>query len=245
MSGHSKWATIKRKKGATDAARGKLFSRLIREITISARAGGGDLESNARLRVAVEKARASNMPKDNIENAIKRGSGEMEGVVYEERTYEGYGPGGVAIFVETQSDNGNRTVADVRHCFSKHQGTLGTTGAVAFLFNRKGQIFIPVGNVTEDRLMEVAIEAGAEDVKTDDPEMYEVLTAPEDYLAVMKGLQDAKIAYDSAELTRIPVTTVKVTGKDADWMLRMMDAFDELDDVTNVYANFEMDDEDM
>lgn len=243
MSGHSKWATIKRKKGAADAARGKLFSRLIREIMIAAKEGGGDLGLNARLRVVVEKARQSNMPKDNIENAIKRGTGEVEGVVYEDRTYEGYGPSGVAVFVETQTDNLNRTVAEVRHVFSKYDGSLGTSGSVAFMFQRKGQFLILKSAVSEDRLMEVAIEAGAEDVITDDPETYEVLTAPEDYDAVLKALDAAKIPMESNELTMLPVSTVKLTGKDAERVLKMMDAFDELDDVINVYANFDIDEE--
>lgn len=241
MSGHSKWATIKRKKGAADAARGKLFSRLIREITISAREGGGDPNANARLRVAVDKARQSNMPKDNIENAIKRGTGELEGVVYEDRTYEGYGPGGVAVFVEVQTDNTNRSVADVRHIFSKYDGSMGTSGSVAFLFQRKGQIMIRRDAIGEDALMELAIEAGAEDVRLDDPEVFEVLTAPEDYEAVLKALEAAKVPMESNELTRLPVSTVKVMGKEAERLLKMMDAFDELDDVVNVYANFDID----
>ncbi|MCG3150901.1 MAG: putative transcriptional regulatory protein [bacterium] len=243
MSGHSKWATIKRKKGAADAARGKLFSRLIREITIAAREGGGDPGANARLRVVVDKARASNMPKDNIENAIKRGTGELEGMIFEDRTYEGYGPGGVAVFVETQTDNLNRTVAEVRHVFSKYDGSLGTTGSVAFMFTRKGQFIIAKSAVAEDKLMELAIEAGAEDVITEDPESYEILTAPEDYIAVLKALADANIPMESNEMTMLPVSTVKVTGKDAERVLKMMDAFDELDDVVNVYANFDIDEE--
>lgn len=243
MSGHSKWATIKRKKGAADAARGRLFSRLIREITIAARAGGGDLNGNPRLRVVVDKARGSNMPKDNIENAIKRGTGEMPGVIYEEKTYEGYGPAGVAVFVEAQTDNVNRTVAEVRHVFTKHQGNLASSGAVGYLFQRKGQILIPRSVITEDRLLELALEAGAEDVKTDDPEIFEVLTAPEDFETVAASLAAAKVETESAELTRIPTNTVQVVGKEADLIMRMMDAFDDLDDVTNVYANFDIEDE--
>jgi len=243
MSGHSKWATIKRKKGANDSARGKIFSNLIREITIAAKEGGGDPTLNARLRVVLDKARANNMPKDNIENAIKRGSGEIEGIVYEDRTYEGYGPSGVAIFVETQTDNINRTVAEVRHIFTKYEGSLGTTGSVAFMFQRKGQFLINKEVIGEDALMELAINAGAEDVITEDPETYEILTAPADFDAVFAAFADAKIPMETSELTRLPVTTVKLTGKEAERALKMLDAFDAIDDVVNVYSNFDFDED--
>ena len=243
MSGHSKWATIKRKKGALDSARGKLFSRLIREITIAAKMGGSDISANPRLRLAVDKARGSNMPKDNIETAIKRGSGELEGVVYEDKVYEGYGPGGVAIFVEAQTDNVNRTVAEVRHVFSKYNGSLGTSGSVAFQFQRKGQIMILKGAAKEDAVIEAALEGGADDVRTEDPDIFEVLCAPADYNNVLAALDAKEIPIDSNELTFLPVTMVKLGAAEARQILKMMDAFDEIDDVTNVYANFDIADE--
>lgn len=243
MSGHSKWSTIKHKKGAKDAQRSKLWGRLIREVTIAAR-GGGDPEANPRLRLAVSSARAANMPKDTIEKAIKRGSGGMDGVVYEEISYEGYGPGGVAVFVDTQTDNRNRTAAEVRHVFTKYNGNLGSTGCVGYLFERKGLILIDAEATDIDTVMEAAIEAGAEDVEEENGSL--VVTASfSDYAKVLQALQDSGMPITSSELTRIATTETKVAGKDAETLMKLINALDDLDDVSAVSANFDIDDEEL
>ena len=243
MSGHSKWSTIKHKKGAKDAQRSKVWSRLIREVTIAAR-GGGDPEANPRLRLAVSAARASNMPKDTIEKAIKRGSGDMDGVVYEEISYEGYGPGGVAVLIDTQTDNRNRTAAEVRHVFTKYNGTLGSAGCVGYLFERKGLILIDAEATDLDTVMDAAIEAGAEDVEVEGDSLV-VTTSFSDYGKVLQDLQDGGLPITSSELTRIPATETKVTGKDAETLLKLINALDDLDDVAAVSANFDIDDEEL
>ena len=242
MSGHSKWHTIKHKKGALDAKRGKLFTKLIKELTIAARTGGGgDPNTNARLRKAVNDAKAGNMPNDTIERAIRRGTGEEDGVNYEEITYEGYGPGGAAVMVNTTTDNRNRTVSEIRHVFSKNGGNLGETNSVGWMFNRKGQIVIDAGLKSEDEMMEIALEAGAEDV-TSDSDTHQVFTAPEDFHAVLEAIKAKGIEPMSAELAMIPQNTVKLEGADAAKMLKLYEALDDHDDVQSVYANFEMDD---
>ncbi len=240
MSGHSKWSTIKRKKGALDAKRGQIFTKLIREITVAARHGGGNPEFNPRLRLAVDTAKAQNMPSDNIERAIKKGTGELEGVSYEEIAYEGYGPGGVALYIETLTDNGNRTVADVRHALGKHGGSLGTSGSVAWQFERKGQVVIDAGRYTEEAVFEAAIEAGAEDVVREGDEF--IITC--EYTVfndVQEGIKKAGIDPSSAELTWIPSNEVAVAGKDAEKLLKLLDALDELDDVQHVHSNADID----
>ncbi len=241
MSGHSKWSTIKRKKGAKDAQRSKLWSRLIRELTVSARSGGGDPGGNSRLRAAVLAAKAANMPADNIDKAIKRGTGELAGAVYEEIEYEGYGPGGVAILVETQTDNKNRTAADVRHCFSKYGGKLGGAGSVAFLFQRMGQILLDGARCDLDSVMEAAVEAGAEDVSESDGEVA-VTTTTDSLQAVAAALQRAGLPVTSSGLARLAQTSVRVTGKDVESLLKLINALDDLDDVAAVWANFDIDD---
>lgn len=243
MSGHSKWSTIKHKKGAADAKRGKLFSRLIKEITIAAKQGGGSPASNARLRTAVARAQAENMPKDNIEKAIKRGTGELEGVSYEEITYEGYGPAGVAVYLEVLTDNKNRSAAEIRHLFSKHNGNLGENGCVSWLFESKGLILVERENADEERLLELGLEAGAEDVKAEPDSPFEVITDPASFDDVMNALKEAGIDAASSELTKLPKTTVKVEGGDARNVLKMVSALEENDDVQNVYANFDIDEE--
>ncbi len=240
MSGHNKWSSIKHKKAKVDAQRGRIFTRLIKEITVAARMGGGDEESNPRLRAAVAAAKAANMPSANIERAIKRGTGELPGVTYEEATYEGYGPGGAALLIETLTDNKNRTVADLRHILSKHNGNLGESGSVAWIFEKKGVIVIKGEGLSEDDVMMAVLDAGAEDIKSDG-ETFEVLTAPEDFEAVKKAVEDAGYPIDSAEITMYPKTTVKLEGKHAEQMLKLMDALDEHDDVQNVYSNFDID----
>ncbi|MCE5359676.1 YebC/PmpR family DNA-binding transcriptional regulator [Candidatus Igneacidithiobacillus taiwanensis] len=243
MAGHSKWANIKFRKAAQDAKRGKIFTRLIREITVAARAGGGDPASNPRLRTALDKAYANNMAKDTVERAIKRGTGELEGVEYEEVTYEGYGPNGVAILVETMTDNKVRTVAEIRHIFSKRGGNLGTSGSVAYLFQRRGIIVFPAGS-DEERIFEVALEAGAEDV-VDEGERLVVYTAPSDLESVVAALKAAGLAPEDSELSMIPETTVELAGEDAEKLLRLLDALEENDDVQNVFANYSISDEEM
>ncbi len=244
MSGHSKWSTIKRKKGAADAKRGKVFTKIIKEIMVAARIGGGDINSNPRLRTAVLAAKAENMPRDNIDRAIKKGTGELEGVNYEELTYEGYGPGGVAMMLEVLTDNKNRTVADVRHIFSKQNGNLGEGGCVSWMFEKKGLLTISKAGVDEDRLIEVALDAGALDVK-DAGKDFDVTTTPASYEAVKKKLEDAGFKITYAEVTMVPQTTVRLTGKDAEQMLRLMEALEDSDDVQKVYANFDIADEEM
>ncbi len=240
MSGHNKWSSIKHKKAKVDAQRGRIFTRLIKEITVAARMGGGDEESNPRLRAAVAAAKAANMPSANIERAIKRGTGELPGVTYEEATYEGYGPGGAALLIETLTDNKNRTVADLRHILSKHNGNLGESGSVAWIFEKKGVIVIQGEGLSEDDVMMAVLDAGAEDIKSDGIN-FEVLTAPEDFEAVKKAVEEAGYPIESAEVTMYPKTTVKLEGKHAEQMLKLMDALDEHDDVQNVYSNFDID----
>jgi YebC/PmpR family DNA-binding regulatory protein len=240
MSGHSKWATIKRKKEKTDAARGRVFTRLIKEITIAARHGGGDENSNPRLRTAVLAAKASNMPAANIERAVKRGTGELPGVNYEEITYEGYGPGGVAIYMEVLTDNKNRTVAEIRHLLSKHNGALGESGSVAWMFSKKGVIMVPAKGTTEDDLMMITLDAGAEDIAQEE-DFFRVTTEMGKLEAVKKALEGAKIPYDSAEITMEAANQVKVEGKSAESVIKLMDALEEHEDIQNVYANFDID----
>lgn len=242
MAGHSKWANIQYRKKAQDQKRGKLFTKLIREITVAARMGGGDADMNPRLRLAIDKALAANMPKDNVERAVKRGSGEQGSDQFEQVRYEGYGPGGVAVLVEGLTDNRNRTVAEVRHAFSKHGGNLGEDGSVAFLFNRQGVLTFEPGS-DEDRIMEVSIESGAEDVVTNEDGSIEVITAPEDYSAVKEALADAQLQPADADVTMRPVTSVPVSVDDAVRTLKMLDMLEDLDDVQQVYSNGDFPDE--
>ncbi len=242
MSGHSKWANIKHRKGAQDAKRAKVFTRLIREITIAARQGGGDPEANPRLRSAITTARGSNMPNDTIEKAIKRGTGELGDVVIEEVNYEGYGPGGVAILVECQTDNKNRTTAEVRHCFTKFNGNLGANGCVSYIFDRKGMIVIDGERCDLETAMDAAIEAGAEDVE-EDGSIITVITAMEDLHSVSRVLSDADLPVTSTELAQIPNTTVKVEESDALTLMKLITHMDDLDDVSQVFANFDIDDD--
>jgi YebC/PmpR family DNA-binding regulatory protein len=242
MSGHSKWATIKRKKAATDQARGKLFSKYIKEITIAARHGGGDLEANPRLRTAIATAKSVNMPSANIERAVKRGTGEIEGASYEETQYEGYGPGGVALLVEVATDNRNRTAGDVRHIFTKNGGNLGEAGSVAYLFKPRGVVLIERGVVAEDTLIEIALDAGADDVHTES-DSYEVLTPPAALEAVKQALVGRNVPVQSAETTKLASLQVPVGEKDAEAILRLVDALEDHDDVLRVYSNFSAPDE--
>ncbi|MBA2379641.1 MAG: YebC/PmpR family DNA-binding transcriptional regulator [Blastocatellia bacterium] len=245
MSGHSKWHTIKHKKGALDAKRGKIFTKLIKEITVAARTGGtGDLDSNARLRKAVTDAKAQNMPNDTIDRAIKRGTGELEGVAYDEITYEGYGPNGVAIMVETMTDNRNRTVAELRHIFSKNGGNLGEAGSVAWMFDKKGYIVVDKAAKSEEDLFDIAIEAGADDMQ-DDGDAFEILTAPESFDAVHEAVKAAGVEPQAAEISMIPQNYIKLEGEDAKTMLKLYDAIDDNDDVQKVYANFDIDESEM
>jgi YebC/PmpR family DNA-binding regulatory protein len=245
MSGHSKWHTIKHKKGALDAKRGKIFTKLIKEITVAARTGGsGDVDANARLRKAVNDAKAQNMPNDTIDRAIKRGTGELEGVNYEEITYEGYGIGGVAVMVETMTDNRNRTVAELRHLFSKNGGNLGEAGSVAWMFDKKGLIVVDKEAKSEDELFEIAIEAGAEDMR-DEGDVFEIYTAPENYEAVDEAIKKAGIEPQASEISMIPQNYIKLEGADAGKMLKLYEALDDHDDVQKVYANFDIDESEM
>jgi YebC/PmpR family DNA-binding regulatory protein len=241
MSGHSKWATIRRKKEKVDAARGQVFTRLIREITIAARLGGSNPDANPRLRSAVDAAKASNMPADNIDRAIKKGAGELEGQVYEEIVYEGYGPGGVAILVECVTDNKNRTVGEVRHCFSKRNGSMAEAGAVAWMFDRKGVLTLEGDQGSEDEVMEVALDAGAEDVRGDET-LWEVFTSPDALYKVKQGIESKGKVVSSAAISYVPKNTIKVEADNAKTLLNLIDALEELDDAQQVYANFEMDD---
>jgi len=241
MSGHSKWSTIKRKKGAIDAKRGKAFTKIIKEITLAARLGGGDIEGNSRLRQAVMAAKEENMPKDNIERAIKKGIGGGEGAAnFEEITYEGYGPAGVAVLVEVMTDNKNRTVAEIRHIFSKHGGNLGENGCVSWIFSKKGSIVIDSKVIAEDALMELALDAGAEDVKSEDNE-FEVITDPSSFEAVKKVIDAKGIKHLEARIGMIPSNTVKLGAAKAEQMLKLMEKLEDNDDVQNVYANFDID----
>ncbi len=244
MSGHSKWSTIKRKKGAADAKRGKTFTKIIKEIMVAARMGGGDINANPRLRTAVLAAKAENMPRDNIDRAIKKGTGELEGVNYEEITYEGYGPGGVAMLLDVMTDNKNRTVAEVRHILAKQNGNLGEGGCVSWVFEKKGLLSIDKAGVDEDRLMEAALDAGALDIK-DSGKEFDVTTSPASFDSVKKKLEESGFKSTYAEVTMVPQTTVRITGKEAEQMLKLMEGLEDLDDVQKVYANFDITDEEM
>ncbi|MEA2109209.1 MAG: YebC/PmpR family DNA-binding transcriptional regulator [Pseudomonadota bacterium] len=242
MSGHNKWSSIKHRKGAVDAKRGKIFTKLIKEITVAARQGGGDLDANPRLRTAIAAAKAVNMPKDNIERSIKRGTGELEGVSYEELFYEGYGPGGVAVMVDILTDNRNRTAADIRHIFNKGNGNLGENGCVAWMFDTKGLIVFEKENIGEEELFNLALEAGADDVEEiAEDGIFEVITTPESFEAVKQAFDEKGWSYASAEVTKIPQNTIKLEGKAAEQMLRLMEKLEDSDDVQNVYANFDID----
>ena len=240
MSGHSKWSTIKRKKGAKDAERGRIFTRLIKEITVAARQGGGDETANTRLRSAIQAAKTANMPAKNIENAIKKGTGELPGVTYEEVVYEGYGPAGVAIYLEAMTDNKNRTVAEIRHILSKHGGSLGENGSVAWMFEKKGVILVPASATTEDDLMMVSLDAGAEDIEQDE-DTFRVVTTQSAFEGVKSTLEENGIEYESAEVTMEPSNTIAVDGKNAEQILRLMDVLEEHDDIQNIYSNFDID----
>ena len=244
MAGHSKWSKIKRKKAVNDAKRGAQFTKLIREITVAARHGGGNPDFNPRLRLAVDTAKAASMPLENIERAIKKGTGELEGVNYEEISYEGYGPGGVALFIECLTDNQNRTVADIRHRLGKHGGSLGTSGSVAWQFERKGEIYIDAGKYSEEAVFEAAIEAGAEDVAREDAEFL-VTSDLASFNEVQEALKSAGIEVNQAELNMVPTNEVAIEGQEAEKLLRLLDALEELDDVQKVHSNADIDEETM
>jgi YebC/PmpR family DNA-binding regulatory protein len=244
MSGHSKWHSIKHKKGALDAKRGKLFTKFIKEITVAARYGGGDPEGNARLRKAIADAKAGNMPNDTIDRAIRRGTGEEEGVNYEEITYEGYGPGGVALLIQSMTDNRNRTVAEIRHIFSKNGGNLGESGSVGWMFEKKGYIVIEKAAKSEEELFELAIEAGADDLR-DDEENFEIITSPEAFDAVLTAVKGAGIEPQVSEVEMMPQNYVRLEGGDARQMLKLMEALEDHDDVQKVSANFDISEADM
>ncbi len=241
MSGHSKWHSIRHKKAKEDAKRGKIFTKLIRELTVSARAGGGDPTMNPRLRTATDHAKAENMPADNIDRAVKKGTGDLEGVRYEEYTYEGYGPGGTAILVEVMTDNKNRCTAEVRHIFSKQNGNLGENGCVAWIFEKKGYLSVPAEGMDEETLMEIALEAGADDIVEDtEDKQFEVYSTLEAFQAVKEALDAKGVTYQAADITMIPKNTVRLQGKEAEQSLRLMDALEDNDDVQNVYSNFDI-----
>src|SRR6266852_462608 len=244
MSGHSKWHSIKHKKGALDAKRGKLFTKFIKEITVAARTGGGDPDANARLRKAIADAKAGNMPNDTIDRAVRRGSGEEGGVSYDEITYEGYGPGGVALLIESMTDNRNRTVAEIRHIFSKNGGNLGEAGSVGWLFEKKGYIVVEKTAKPEEELFDIAIEAGADDLR-DDEDNFEIITSPESFDKVQEAIKSAGIEPQVAEVSMVPQTYVQLAGNDARQMLKLMEAIEDHDDVQKVYANFDIDEADM
>jgi YebC/PmpR family DNA-binding regulatory protein len=244
MSGHSKWHSIKHKKAATDSKRGRIFTRLIKEMTAAARNGGGDADTNPRLRLAVATAKASNMPAENIKRAIMRGTGELPGVSYEDVNYEGYGPGGVAIFMHVLTDNRNRTVAEIRHLLSKNGGNLGETGCVGWIFERKGYFVVEKAAIEEDKLMEIALGSGADDMR-EDGSNFEILTAPESFDSVRAALESAKIATDAAEITMMPQNYVKLEGKNAQTMLKLMEALEDHEDIQNVWANFDIDESEL
>jgi YebC/PmpR family DNA-binding regulatory protein len=244
MSGHSKWATIKHKKGATDAKRGKIFTRLIKEITIAAKSGGGDPDGNPRLRTAILAAKAENMPADNIKRAIQRGTGELEGLSYDEITYEGYGPGGVAVIIDVLTDNKNRAVSEIRHAFSKNGGNLGADGSVSWMFSKKGVISIDKDSANEDKLMEIVLESGAEDLN-DVGGHWEILCDPKDFEAVTDALKAAKIKTETAEITKIASTYTKLEGSQANAMMRLLETIEDLDDTQNLYSNFDFDEAQM
>lgn len=240
MAGHSKWANIKRRKGAQDAKRGKLFTKLLREVTVAAKEGGGDPDGNARLRAAITDCRSNNVPNDKIDNAIKKGTGELEGASYEDVNYEGYGPGGVAVMVETMTDNRNRTVGEVRHVFSKYGGNLGQDGSVSYLFERRGYFVVASESMDEEAFMELAVEVGADDFSTDNG--YEIFTEPSDFGEVRAALQEQEVAVDSAELAMLPTTSVALPEDKQGSFLKFLDAIENLDDVQNVWFNAELDD---
>lgn len=242
MSGHSKWANIKHRKAAVDAKRGKIFTKLIRELTVAAKEGGGDLDSNPRLRTAINAAKGQNMPNDTIDRAIKRGTGEAGDVSFQEVFYEGYGPGGSAVYVQALTDNKNRTVSDIRRIFTKNGGNLGESGCVAWIFDMKGRISLVADSVSEEELFEIAIDAGAEDVFTEDSDLV-VVTKTEDFESVKSALAEAGLKYEAAEVTMIPKNSVKIDGKEAEHMIRLMEALEDSDDVQNVYANFDISEE--
>jgi YebC/PmpR family DNA-binding regulatory protein len=242
MSGHSKWSTIKRKKGAADAKRGKIFTKLIKEITISAREGGGDTGANPRLRLAIDNAKAANMPADNIERAIKKATGELEGVTYHELMYEGYGPGGVAMLIEVATDNKNRSVAEVRHLLSKYNGSMGENGSVAWMFNRKGIITLPIQNKSEDEIMDIVLEAGAEDLHTEE-DFFEVQTDLESFEPVRKALVAADLQIENASLQWIAKNTVNIGGEDAEKVMKIIEVMEDSEDVQNVYSNADFDED--
>jgi YebC/PmpR family DNA-binding regulatory protein len=242
MSGHNKWAKVKHVKAKQDAIRGRVFTRIIKEITIAARNGGGDEAANPRLRKAIQDAKAANMPANNIERAIKKGTGELEGVSYEEVTYEGYAPGGAALIVDVVTDNKNRAVADIRHLFSKHGGNMGESGSVAWMFEKKGIFTVASEGKSEDDLLEIVLECGAEDLKYD-PESSDILSAPSDFDAVKAALEGKGLKIEKAEIGMYPKNTIKIEAKDAAQLLRFMDAIEDHDDVQHVYSNFDIDDE--
>lgn len=244
MSGHSKWSTIKHKKAAKDAKRGKLFSKLIKEITVAAKMGGGDINANPRLRTAVNTARTASVPTDNIDRAIKKGTGEVEGVEYEEIQYEGYGPGGVAVMVSVMTDNRNRTVSELRHLFTKCGGSMGETGCVAWMFKKRGILMVPKSAVDEERLMEIVLDVGAEDVEEQD-DMFQVTTAPESFDAVKEALDKAGIATDSASVTMVAANTVSLEGASAEKTLKLLDELEDHDDVQDVASNFDISQEEL
>jgi YebC/PmpR family DNA-binding regulatory protein len=240
MSGHSKWATIKRKKAVTDAKRGKVFTQIIKEITIAARMGGGDPKGNPRLRLAVDKAKAANMPADNIKRAIQKGTGELPGVQYEDVTYEGYAPGGVALLIESVTDNKNRTVSEIRHLLERHGGKLAASNAVAWMFHHKGTIRVARTNYSEDDLMSIAIDAGADDMQTEE-DVYEITVVPENFETVRNNIEAKGVKIEEADIQRVPENTVKVDGKDAEQVLKLIESIEEHEDVQHVYANFDID----
>jgi YebC/PmpR family DNA-binding regulatory protein len=245
MSGHSRWAGIKHKKAAIDAKRGKVFTRIIREIVVAAREGGGNIENNARLRKVVESAREANMPADNVKKAIQRGTGEIPGAMYEEVTYEGYGPGGVALLVEGTTDNKNRTASEIRKVFSSHGGNMGENGCVSWMFTSRGYIGVEKSKFNEEDLMSLALDLGADDFRSDDEDYYEILTKPADYEKVKSALEEKKVPLAIAELTFLPQTYIKLSGKDAEQMMAIMEALEEHDDVKNVYSNFDISKQEM
>jgi len=244
MSGHSKWSTIKHKKGKEDARRGKTFTKLIKEISVAARMGGGDPNGNPRLRSAILAAKVENMPKENIERAIKKGAGELPGVSYEEASFEGYGPGGVAVLIETLTDNRKRAVADIRHIFSRNAGNLGEAGCVSWMFEKKGLIVFEKEKADEEKLMDLALDAGAQDIRETDKE-YEVITDPASFERVKKQLEEANLKPSYAEISMVPQSTVRLSGKEAQQMLRLMESLEDSDDIQHVYANFDIPDEEM
>ncbi|MBN2724754.1 MAG: YebC/PmpR family DNA-binding transcriptional regulator [Deltaproteobacteria bacterium] len=244
MSGHNKWSTIKHKKGAADAKRSKVFTKILKEVTVAARMGGGDPTGNPRLRAAIDKARAANLPKDNLERAILKGTGELEGVSYEEIVYEGYGPGGGALIIEVMTDNSNRTVAEIRHMLSKHNGNLGKAGTVTWKFDRKGVITVPADATDEDTLMELSLELGADDIVSED-DSYVIYTEPQELSTVSDGLTEKGITVENSEVQMIPQNTVKLTGKDAEMAWKIYNLLDDHDDVQNVWHDFEIDDEEL